>query len=226
MSMQERLNSIEQEIEHACEKVGRNRNSVHIVAVTKYVSVETTKQTLDHGLTHIGENRAEGAIEKWNALHDRGIWHFIGSLQTRKVKQIIGKFAYLHSLDRLSLAEEVDKRLEPGEIMKCFVQVNVSGEESKAGITPEELHSFIRQLSQYKGIQVVGLMTMAPFYEAPESTRPVFKKLRELRDEVQVLQLEHAPCTELSMGMSNDYLVAVEEGATFIRLGSALVGRE
>ncbi|MFC0558687.1 YggS family pyridoxal phosphate-dependent enzyme [Halalkalibacter alkalisediminis] len=226
MSIQERLKEIEEKIEHSCEKVGRNSGSVKIIAVTKYVSLETTKQTLDHGLIHIGENRAEGAVEKWDALHDRGIWHFIGSLQTRKVKHIIGKYEYLHSLDRLSLAEEVDKRLESGEKMKCFVQVNVSGEESKAGLSPGDVHSFIAQLSQFKGIQVVGLMTMAPFVEDPELTRPVFNQLRQLRDEVQALHLEHAPCTELSMGMSNDFTVAVEEGATFIRLGSALVGRE
>lgn len=224
--MQDRLKLIEKEIELSCKKGFRNSESVNIIAVTKYVSLETTQKALDYGLIHIGENRAEGAVEKWNALHERGIWHFIGSLQTRKVKQIIGKYEYLHSLDRLSLAEEVDKRLQPGEVMKCFVQVNVSGEESKAGVSPEDVNSFVKQLSQYKGIQVVGLMTMAPYVEDPELTRPIFKKLKELKDEVHALQLEHAPCTELSMGMSNDYKVAIEEGATFIRLGSALVGRE
>ncbi|GAE33870.1 YggS family pyridoxal phosphate-dependent enzyme [Halalkalibacter akibai] len=225
MTIKQRLELIQAEIKHACNKVDRDASEVKIIAVTKYVSSETTKATLDCGLIHIGENRVEGAIEKWEAFNERGIWHFIGSLQTRKAKKIINKYEYLHSLDRLSLAEEVDKRLEQG-VMKCFVQVNVSGEESKAGVDPEDLLPFINELAQYKKIQVIGLMTMAPFYEDPEMTRPVFRKLRELRTEIQDLKLEHAPCTELSMGMSNDYIVAVEEGATFIRLGSALVGRE
>jgi pyridoxal phosphate enzyme (YggS family) len=226
MTISDRLKKIEKGIADACQKSGRDSSMVKIVAVTKYVSTETTKAVLDQGIIHIGENRTEGAIEKWEALHERGVWHFIGSLQTRKVKKIVGKYEYLHSLDRISLAEEVDKRLDKGQIMKCFVQVNVSGEESKAGLAPENVLSFIKDLSRFDGIQVVGLMTMAPFYEDPELTRPVFKQLKQLRDSIQELHLEYAPCTELSMGMSNDYLVAVEEGATFIRVGSALVGRE
>ncbi|ARK31079.1 YggS family pyridoxal phosphate-dependent enzyme [Halalkalibacter krulwichiae] len=226
MDIKENLTNIENAIKASCDKVGRDPNTVNIVAVTKYVSVATTKAALDNGLIHIGENRAEGALEKWEELNERGVWHFIGSLQTRKVKKIIGKYEYLHSLDRLSLAEELDKRLKEGQKIKCFVQVNVSGEESKAGIEPNHLRTFIDQLADFEKIQVVGLMTMAPFYEDPELTRPIFKQLRQLRDEIKSLKLDHAPCTELSMGMSNDYLVAVEEGATFVRIGSALVGRE
>jgi pyridoxal phosphate enzyme (YggS family) len=226
MKIKDNLNCIQKEIEDACNRVNRDPASVQIVAVTKYVSMETTKKALDSGLIHIGENRAEGAVEKWEALHERGVWHFIGSLQTRKVKKIIGKYDYLHSLDRISLAEEVDKRLEEGQVMKCFVQVNVSGEQSKSGLTPDEVIPFINELSIFKGIQVIGLMTMAPFYDNPELTRPLFRRLREIKDSVRSQQFLHAPCTELSMGMSNDYIVAIEEGATFIRLGSALVGRE
>lgn len=226
MSVKENLAKIQADINEICGRVGRDPKEVNIVAVTKYVSLETTEAALNAGLSHIGENRAEAAVQKWQALQNRGIWHFIGSLQTRKVKEITGKFDYLHSLDRLSLAKEVDKRLKDGQVMKCFVQVNVSKEESKSGLSPTEVIPFIKELVEYKGIQVVGLMTMAPFYKDPEQTRPVFQKLRELRDDVHSLKLEHAPCTELSMGMSNDYRIAVEEGATFIRIGSALVGRE
>lgn len=226
VSVKENLAVIQKDIAEICERIGRDSTSVHIVAVTKYVSLETTEAALDAGLIHIGENRTEGAIKKWQALHDRGIWHFIGSLQSRKVKTVVGKYDYLHSLDRLALAKEVDKRLADGEVMKCFVQVNVSGEETKAGLSPTDVIPFVRDLAEYKGIQVVGLMTMAPFYEDPEQTRPVFQRLRAMRDRVQSLELAHAPCSELSMGMSNDYRVAIEEGATFIRIGSALVGRE
>ncbi|WP_332690619.1 YggS family pyridoxal phosphate-dependent enzyme [Halalkalibacter lacteus] len=226
MSVKEKLISIQKEIEVVCNRVKRNPASIQIVAVTKYVSVETTEKALNAGLIHIGENRVEGAVQKWEALHESGIWHFIGSMQTRKVKQIIGKYEYLHSLDRLSLAKEVDKRLEEGQVMKCFVQVNVSGEESKSGLAPEEVIPFIKELSTFQGIQVIGLMTMAPFFDDAELTRPIFRRLKEIKDSVMALQLPYAPCTELSMGMSNDYRVAIEEGATFIRLGSALVGRE
>ncbi len=121
-------------------------------------------------------------LRKMASIQERGIWHFIGSLQTRKVKEIIGKIDYLHSLDRMSLAKEVDKRLGDGQIMKCFVQVNVSGEDSKAGLSPNEVIPFMENLAQFKGIKVVGLMTMAPFFEDPEQTRPIFKQLRLLRD--------------------------------------------
>lgn len=226
MTVKENLKNIQQEIEKACEKVNRNPKEVKIIAVTKYVNIERTKETLDAGIVHIGENRVEAAEEKYEALGDRGIWHFIGRLQSKKVKKMIDKFSYLHSLDRLSLAEEIQKRLPDGKQMNCFVQLNVSGEETKAGISSKELIPFIKALEQYPSIRVVGLMTMAPFYEDPERTRPIFRKLKELQKEVQALQLPFAPCDELSMGMSNDYIIAVEEGATFVRIGSSLVGKE
>ncbi len=226
MSIQENLAKINVEIEDICERAGRDRTDVHVVAVTKYVSLETTKAALQAGITHIGENRAEGMADKWKELRDQATWHFIGTLQSRKVKDVIDKIDCLHSLDRLSLAKEVDKRLENGRTLDCLVQVNVSGEETKSGLTPDEVIPFIESLAEYSGIRVIGLMTMAPFYEDAEQTRPIFRKLRLLRDDVMALGLAHAPCTELSMGMSNDYKVALEEGATYIRIGSALVGRE
>ncbi|MBP3952112.1 YggS family pyridoxal phosphate-dependent enzyme [Bacillus suaedae] len=226
MSIIDNLKTIKDNIKEVCVQQGRSEQDVNIVAVTKYVSIETARNALDAGLEHLGENRAEVAVEKWEALQPRGKWHFIGSLQSRKVKQIVGKYQYLHSLDRLSLAKELDKRLKDNEVLNCFIQVNVSGEESKAGLHPDQLEKFISDLAVYKKIRVVGLMTMAPFYEDPELTRPTFKGLRELRDHIQALQLDHAPCTELSMGMSNDFKVAIEEGATYVRIGSALVGRE
>ena len=149
-------------------------------------------------------------------------WHYIGSLQTRKVKQVIHELQYLHSLDRLSLAEEIQKRAE--QKVKCFVQANVSGEESKHGLSAEEVIPFIEKLAQFDKIEVVGLMTMAPFTEDKAIIRNTFKQLKLLKQQVEQLQLSHAPCHELSMGMSNDYEIAIEEGATFVRIGTALVG--
>ncbi|WP_246056021.1 YggS family pyridoxal phosphate-dependent enzyme [Alteribacter natronophilus] len=224
MGVKENFLSIQERIRHACEKTGREPEAVNVVAVTKYVSLERTREALHAGIRHIGENRVEGGAEKRDAFPDRGTWHFIGSLQSRKVKRMIGRFDYLHSLDRLSLAKEIQKRSEGPEPLKCFVQVNVSGEESKAGISPDETMAFIQSLREYPAVQVVGLMTMAPAVDNPEDVRPYFSKLRELRDEVEKRNYPHAPCRELSMGMSGDFEVAVEEGATFVRIGSALVG--
>ncbi|MBU8907096.1 YggS family pyridoxal phosphate-dependent enzyme [Desertibacillus haloalkaliphilus] len=226
MTVQENLQTINEQIHAACQRVGRDPKEVKVIAVTKYVSEETTREALDAGIEHIGENRVEGGLDKWEALGSRGTWHFIGSLQSKKVKKVIGKFTYFHSLDRISLAKEIQKRAEEDDIVRCFVQVNVSGEESKAGLEPDEVIEFIESLAQFPAIKVVGLMTMAPFVEDIEETRPVFRGLCALQKKVQALHLSHAPCDELSMGMSNDYTVAIEEGATFIRLGSSLVGNE
>ncbi|MFB4162585.1 YggS family pyridoxal phosphate-dependent enzyme [Alteribacillus sp. JSM 102045] len=226
MTVANNLAQIQETIKKACSSSGRDPENVTIISVTKYVSLEKTKEAIEAGIHHIGENRLEGALEKWEAFQGQAGFHFIGSLQSKKVKHLVGKYDYYHSLDRLSLAKELQKRCPENQKLQCFVQVNVSGEASKAGLAPEETIDFIKQLKNYPAIQVIGLMTMAPFKEDPEDTRPVFRRLRHLRDKIRELRLEHAPCNELSMGMSNDFHVAVEEGATYIRLGSTLVGRE
>lgn len=214
---------VQENIEKACFKSGRDPKSITVVAVTKYLDVEQLKAVFEAGLEHIGENRVQDALPKWEEYRERGTWHFIGHLQTNKVKYVLGKFKYIHSLDRLSLAEEIEKRAAQQElIVPCFVQVNVSGEESKYGLAPHEVEPFIEQLASYPHIQAIGLMTMAPFVDDPEQTRPVFQRLKELQLQLQEKQFAHAPLTELSMGMSNDYQVAVEEGATYLRLGSCL----
>ncbi len=227
MGLQERIAQVEQRIQAACERSGRRASNVQMVAVTKYVSTEKTGQVLDAGLIHLGENRWQNAKDKWEALHQRGIWHFIGHLQTNKVKDVIGKFEYIHSLDRLSLAKELEKKAAELELMvKVFVQFNVSGEESKYGLAPEAAEDFFRALQQMPHLKVVGLMTMAPEVDEPEQTRPVFRGLRELKDRLNTLGLTAEPIEHLSMGMSGDFEIAVEEGATFVRLGSILVGKE
>lgn len=227
MSLQARIDEVESKIQAACARSGRDRSEIKLVAVTKYVSLDTTRQVLANGLTHIGENRWPDAREKWEALGDEGTWHFIGHLQTNKVKDVIGKFAYIHSLDRMSLAKELQKRAEASDItINCFIQLNVSGEESKYGLAPEKLLDFAREVSKMERLKIVGLMTMAPFESEPEATRPVFRDLRMWRDRLNEEGIWPYRITELSMGMSNDYEIAVEEGATYLRLGSTLVGRE
>ncbi|MDQ0253804.1 pyridoxal phosphate enzyme (YggS family) [Evansella vedderi] len=225
MSVKDRLQEIQGLIEDACARANRESKDINIVAVTKYVSIDRASEALNAGIVHIGENRLEEGLNKWKAIGDKAVWHFIGNLQSRKVKDMIDKFDYIHSLDRKSLAKEINKRAPVNKKMKCFVQVNVSGEESKSGVEPEEVIPFIKDMANYPAIEVVGLMTMAPFIEA-EEVRPYFRRLRELKEEVESLQLSHAPCKELSMGMSNDFVVAIEEGATFVRIGSSLVGKE
>lgn len=226
-SVLENWQRIQQLIKQACEKSSRNAEDVKVIAVTKYVSLQRIEEAFEAGMDQIGESRVQDAIPKWEALGTKGTWHFIGHLQSNKVKDVIGKFAYIHSLDRLSLAKEIEKRAERlGLTVPCFVQVNVSGEESKQGVAYDQAESFIKQLEAYPHIQVVGLMTMAPYTEQPEETRPVFRQLKQLQERLQQHKWLHAPLTELSMGMSNDFQVAIEEGATFVRLGTSLVGEQ
>jgi pyridoxal phosphate enzyme (YggS family) len=215
---------VKQQINEACLRVKRNPDKVTVIAVTKYVSIERANEALQAGIINLGENRDDGLLRKWDVLKDKPVWHYIGSLQTRKVKNIINIVEYIHSLDRTSLAEEINKRAE--RKVKCFVQVNVSGEESKHGLSTEEALIFIESLSNFENISVEGLMTMAPHTNNESEIRECFRKLRELREQVQALDLNYAPCTELSMGMSNDSGIAIEEGATMVRIGTALVGED
>ncbi|MWV45220.1 YggS family pyridoxal phosphate-dependent enzyme [Paenibacillus sp. HJL G12] len=227
MNLEERVQQVHKQIEEACLRSGRSAEDVNIVAVTKYVSTAMAAKVLDSGLEHLGENRWQNAEEKWNALGQRGTWHFIGHLQSNKVKDVIGKFEYIHSLDRLSLAKEMEKSAAAqGLVIKTFVQVNISGEDSKYGLAPEDTADFLRKIQGFSHIRVIGLMTMAPFEDRAEDTRMVFRGLRELRDDLNLQGITKEPLTELSMGMSNDFEVAIEEGATWIRLGSVLVGKE
>ncbi len=208
----------------AAKRGNRDTSNIQIIAVTKEVSVERTQEAINAGLIHLGENRPEGLHRKITAIQADVRWHYIGSLQTRKVKQVIHHIDYLHSLDRLSLAQEIEKRAE--KPVKCFVQVNVSEEESKHGLTVKEVLPFIETLTSFTKIQVVGLMTMAPNTEDKALIRSVFKQLKQCQQQIAEQGFAHAPCTELSMGMSNDFEIAVEEGATFVRVGTALVGNE
>lgn len=212
-------------IAESCNRVGRDPNEVRVVAVTKYLDLEGTKQVLDAGLEHIGESRVQQAVPKWKELGDRGVWHFIGHLQTNKVKEVIGRFQYLHSLDRFSLAKELSRRaLQQNTTIRCFLQVNVSGEESKFGIAPNELTEFALEVAQLPQIEIIGLMTMAPKVDKPEEVRPVFRELKRWQQRLNELESPRLQVPHLSMGMSQDFEIAIEEGATWVRLGSVLVG--
>ncbi|MGZ4031258.1 MAG: YggS family pyridoxal phosphate-dependent enzyme [Tumebacillaceae bacterium] len=228
MDYQSRLADIRNRIAQACARAGRQQEDVTIVAVTKYIGVEETEQLISAGQHDLGENRLQVALPKLEGLPDEMLaqtrWHYIGSLQTNKVKDVIGRFHMIHSLDRLALAEELNKRATQREmIVPCLVQVNVSGEASKGGFAPEEVPDFLRAAQHMPGIEIHGYMTMAPIAEDAEETRRVFRRMRELRDEWLQQGVAPQSAVHLSMGMSGDFEVAVEEGATFVRIGSILV---
>lgn len=229
-----KLAQVMERIEAACGRANRHSAEVNVIAVTKYVTLPRAQEALNNKLLHLGENRWQDAKEKWEQLPldptvmvDKPVWHFIGSLQSNKAKDVVGKFDYIHSLDRESLAAAIERRAEQLDIeVPCFIQVNVSEEATKQGVEVEQLSEFIQTLQQYTHIKPIGLMTMAPFEVEPEHTRAVFRKLRQLRDDIQQQSNGMSTITELSMGMSNDFEIAIEEGATWIRLGTILVGEE
>ncbi|MET3682060.1 pyridoxal phosphate enzyme (YggS family) [Alkalibacillus flavidus] len=224
MAVKQNYDSINQTIQDVCHNVNRNPDDVRVIAVTKYVSNERALEAIEAGITDLGENRSDGFLEKFNAIGNAANWHFIGTLQSRKVKDVIDGVTSIHSLDRQSLAKEIDKRAN--RTITCFVQVNTSGEASKHGLSPEDVRSFIESLKAYANIEVAGLMTMAPLVDDEAVIRDSFRQLRLLRDDIQQLNLSHAPCHYLSMGMSHDYHIAIEEGATHVRIGSKLVGQD
>lgn len=222
MSVKENLATIQEKIKKACERANRNVDEITIIGVTKYVTIERAKELLANGVLNLGENRTDEFLHKYEEIGDDANWHFIGTLQSRKVKDIVGKVSVIHSLERMSVAKQINNRFE--QPVDCFVQVNVSGEETKHGLSPDEVIPFIEALAQFDKVKVVGLMTMAPHVDDENEIRQVFRRLANLRDEVRAKNFTHAPCQYLSMGMSNDYEIAIEEGATHIRIGSKLVG--
>ncbi|NLK11938.1 MAG: YggS family pyridoxal phosphate-dependent enzyme [Staphylococcus equorum] len=223
MNVQYNLEQIEKQLKTHCEK-GNISTLPNVIAVTKYVTIDRANDAYNAGIRHFGENRLEGFQLKKEALPDDIVMHFIGSLQTRKVKEVINEIDYFHALDRLKLAKEINKRAE--HKIKCFVQVNVSGEDSKQGVALKDVNTFIETLEQYENLEVVGLMTMAPLTDDESYIKSLFQSLKNKRDEIKALNLNYAPCTELSMGMSNDFHLAAEEGASFVRIGTKLVGKE
>ncbi len=194
---------------------------INICAATKYVDIKEMNELINAGIVHLGENRVDDFLRKKAMLsHEKIEWHFIGSLQTNKVSKMINEIDYLHSLDRESLAKEINKtRNEP---LKCFIEVNCSEEASKHGLKMSEVKSFVELLKKYDKIRVIGLMTMAEHTSDEMIIRQTFRKLKGIQEEIISLNLDYCPCNHLSMGMSNDYLLAIEEGATFVRIGSRL----
>ena len=209
--------SIKEQVEKVKESLV-NYPNVNIIAATKYLSVEQTIELVDAGINELGENRTDLFLEKYEALKDRNIkWHFFGCLQTRKVREIVDKIDCLHSLDNTTLAIELNKRLT--HPLDCFVQVNISEEPSKQGVPASKVKAFVKSLEKYPNIRVVGLMCIGKMTYDTDILESEFSKMHELQQEIEEMYYDHAPCERLSMGMSNDYKIALKHGATDIRLG-------
>lgn len=220
MNFQKNKDAIFSAVAKAAEKAGRPSESVKVIAVTKYVDSSIANQLVNTGITHIGENRVDQFLEKYNALADKQLtWHLIGTLQRRKVKDIIPFVDYFHALDSVKLAQEIDKRAT--KIVKCFFQVNVSGEESKHGFAVSEIDAALAEISLLENIELVGLMTMAPIDATDDELDEIFSKMQEIQEELARRNLPRMPFTELSMGMSGDFERAIAHGATYVRIGSA-----
>ena len=220
MNLKENTERVFQQIKEASQQAGREENSVSVLAVTKYVDVPTAEALLPLGVHHIGENRVDKFLEKYEALIDRNItWHLIGTLQRRKVKDVIQYVDYFHALDSLKLAEEIQKRSD--RVVKCFLQVNISREESKHGFSKEELLELLPALAALDKIEYVGLMTMAPYEASSDELKEIFKATQNLQLEIREKQIPNMPMMDLSMGMSRDYKEAIEFGSTFVRIGTA-----
>ncbi|MCR8745323.1 YggS family pyridoxal phosphate-dependent enzyme [Romboutsia lituseburensis] len=224
--IKENLNYIRNNIKKSTEKSNRKENDVMLLAVTKTVDVDDVQEAINNGVTDVGENKPQELARKYEVLGDKVNWHLIGSLQTNKVKYIIDKVYMIHSLDREVLCEEIQKRAEKiNRTINCLVQVNISKEESKHGLEEGNVLEFIENVSnKYKNIRIRGLMTMAPFTEDEEAVRKVFKGLKDLSISIEQKNIPNVSMEYLSMGMSNDYEIAIEEGSTIVRVGTSIFG--
>jgi PLP dependent protein len=216
---------IKQRIAVAAARCGRDPHSIKLMAVTKTVAPERISEAVDAGITLLGENYVQEAKEKIAAIVKPVEWHMIGHLQTNKAKYAVHLFDYIHSVDRWELAKELDKRAGiANHHLNILIEVNVSGEETKDGIPATGALSLIEQVAPLPNLTIRGLMTMAPYSDNPENSRPYFAALRKLKNEIATQSIPRVQMEELSMGMTDDFEVAIEEGATIVRIGRAIFG--
>jgi hypothetical protein len=212
-------------MEAAAKRAGRDPCKVRLVAVSKTVDLERIREAIEAGVDSLGENYVQEAHKKIEALEQKVSWHFIGHLQSNKVKYLPGKVSLIHSLDRLTLAEEIDRQWAMhGTPADVLIEVNLGGETSKGGVDEPAVEALLRRLAQLPHLTVRGLMAIPPYFADPEKVRPFFRRLRELAIRLDALALPGVTMTELSMGMSHDFAVAIEEGATLVRIGTAIFG--
>ncbi len=225
MGIEENIKSVKQRIENVCRKIGRDANDIILVAVSKTIPAEIIEQSIEHGITHIGENRVQEAEQKYQQLGKLATWHLVGHLQTNKIKKALQIFDFIHSIDSYHLAQAINQQaLLMGRTIECLVEVNTSAEQTKFGVKPTDALSLISRISLLPAIRISGLMTIGAFLPDPQAVRPCFRLLTELKNHVQKAHLDNVEMKYLSMGMTNDFEVAIEEGANMIRVGRAIFG--
>lgn len=223
--LKDALIEVENNILDACERSGRNPEEVTLIAVSKTKPVEMLQEVYNEGIRDFGENYVQELADKIEIMPKDIRWHMIGHLQRNKVKYLVGKVACIHSVDSLRLAEVINERsIKLGVVTKIMAEVNIAGEESKFGFTRDELFDFAEKVSTMEGVKLVGLMTSAPYVNDPEENRQYFREMKSLSVDINEKNINNINITELSMGMTNDYIVAVEEGATHVRVGTAIFG--
>lgn len=221
----ENLKDVEERIQAACRRVGRPEKDVTLVAVSKTKPVEMLKEVYETGIRVFGENKVQELVDKYEVMPKDIKWQMIGHLQRNKVKYIIDKVDLIHSVDSIRLLETINKEAaKKGRIVKVLLEVNVAREESKFGLLPEEVLDFVDEISRFQNVEVHGLMTIAPFVDDPEQNREHFANLRKLFVDIREKNINNVIMNVLSMGMTNDFEVAIEEGATMVRVGTAIFG--
>ena len=223
--IKENLEKVQKSIRECIDKTARDYSDVTLIAVSKTMPVTDLKEAYDEGIRDFGENKVQEIVEKYDKLPLDIRWHLIGHLQTNKVKYIIDKVCMIHSVDSVKLATEISRQaIKKNVNMPILIEVNIAGEESKFGVRPENTEELIRQISNLPGIIVKGLMTVAPFVENAEENRAYFSALRQLLVDINAKNIDNVNMDCLSMGMSGDYMIAIEEGATFVRVGTSIFG--
>ena len=221
----ENYTKIRERIDEACKLSGRDPKSVTLIAVSKTKPVSMIRELMEIGVEDFGENHAQELVAKTEEITEPLRWHFIGNLQTNKVKYVVGRASLIHSVNSLRLAEAISKEsVKKGLVSDILIEVNIADEATKEGIAGDEAVSLVESASRLPGLHIIGLMAIAPPVDDPEENRPYFRSLRELAEKVGALGLEGVEMKELSMGMTNDFTCAVEEGATFVRVGTAIFG--
>lgn len=225
MNIKTNITEIEKKIAEVCNRCGRNPADVRLVAVSKTKPAAMIDDAAAAGQTLFGESYVQDFIDKIDDVTATAEWHFIGGLQSNKVKQLLGKVDMIHSVDRLSLAQEISKQWQKiDQPIDILLQLNLGGEISKSGAAATDLEELVRQVAALPQLRIKGLMTLPPFFDDAEEVRPFFRRLKELADSIEQLAIPGVEMSELSMGMSHDFEVAIEEGATLVRIGTAIFG--
>jgi pyridoxal phosphate enzyme (YggS family) len=224
-TVKDNLETINKKIKAAALKVNRDPQEIKLVAVTKTATLEQIKEAINEGVKIIGENKVQEAMEKYQVLTTEVKWHLIGHLQTNKVKYAVEIFDLIHSVDSIKLAKEIDKRsVQFKKIIDVLIEINISGEETKYGYNPEKVEAFLKEISEFSGIRVRGLMTIAPISKNKEEVRPYFRRLRELSERIRDKNIKNIKMDYLSMGMTDDFEIAIEEGTNMVRIGRGIFG--